>query len=159
PTGGVEEEHLPRLAAQGRAAAGDRQLLRREAQAADQCGAAAEVPGPARADAQAVHREDGQRGGAQGRRRGEAALGQAIGVKPCKPAAGKMSCGLVATAKHDWVVGSVAKVEIAIPIGTAPQARALRDVLWCLTGGAGWARVAPEKCPGVTAGLGKPMAN
>ena len=48
-------------------AAGDRQFLRREVEAADQSRAAAEVPGAARAAAQAAHREDGGRGKARNR--------------------------------------------------------------------------------------------
>ena len=49
--------------------AGDRRLLRREDQAAAQCGAAAEVPGPARTGAAADHRGDGPRGAAEGQKK------------------------------------------------------------------------------------------
>ena len=78
----TEEGHLAQRPAEGGGVAQARRLLRREDLAAAQSGAAAEVPGHARADAAADDRGDGRQGAAEGgiggvsvvRRRAQVAL-------------------------------------------------------------------------------------
>ena len=62
----AEEGHLAQRPAEGGGVAQARRLLRREDHAAAQSGAAAEVPGHARADAAADDRGDGRQGAAEG---------------------------------------------------------------------------------------------